>query len=249
MSAMADRLFFYRNEEFQTQSCMLWGQQLFIEQSLTPESFSTFWDNIHVLRGESKTAYAANQCEILQDIAIANMQIELRGDGLFISDLSDSGLVAVLDYRDSTNGELRGETLQRALESFEGNVETVYDALNHLINSHHHPTFSGTIARQAVGLSEENTAVVFSVIDNILTEEEKFPAATGPDKLRRNEEIANAAFPKFLEELDKQNTQVLRDGLDELGEFGERRKQAIEALLDYREGLFTETKTLVVLYC
>lgn len=120
MKAKDEGIFFYRNKQFQENGKAAWGTDLFVENTQTPEKFQSFWDNIHALKSSlGREGYANQQCAILRNIKIANMEVEFRErEGLYIRDKTDKDVFAVLDFRDSKNGELRGSNLANVLQEY-----------------------------------------------------------------------------------------------------------------------------------
>lgn len=227
---------------------------LFVENKLTPEKFSTFWDNIHIKKGiEDKATYAETQCNNLKLIKIENMEVEFKSDGLYIKDKTDPDICAVLDYRDSSHGEFRGQRLKEALTEYAKSHQEgmVYDALTNMIHSHYHPTFSGSNVMKLIQLTaKECQSIVFKVIDNIMNRTDKLESTNASrhtkEWVKKNDE-AQERFPQFLHELDKENIEELKQRLknsDFINEkFSDLRENAIQKLLDYRNTLFEETGT------
>ncbi|KTD20590.1 Uncharacterised protein [Legionella lansingensis] len=246
-----DELFFYRDKKFQENSESLWGIDLFVENTQTPETFSTFWDNI---RGnQEKTSYANAQCKALKMIAIKNMVVEFKpNEGLYIRDKNDKDVYAVLDFRNSGNGELRGQVLADALNKYISSKEneTAYDALNNLLHSHHNPTFFSQHAKRFLELTERAQAIAFKAIDTVLAWVDKLKPAQrySQEEEQNKEEVRKRFFPKFLKELDNENIINLQDKLSSNDfteqQYSRERDEAIQRLLIYRETLFDETDTL-----
>jgi hypothetical protein len=251
MKSKVEDIFFYRSKQFQDQTKNTWGMSLFTENTQTPQTFSTFWDNIHAIESnKGKEEYANSQCNILKNIKVNDMKIEfIPNKGLYISDKNDEDVFAVLDYRDSSNGELRGLTLKSVLENYSNtnSNESVYDALNNLLHSHHNPTFSGAVKPLKIGEQVQN--IVFKAIDSVLGWVDKLkPAKAYSEEWTKNEQLVNERFPKFLTELDKANLEQLQDRLNS-NDFHEEpfssvREDAIRQLLNYRRTLFVETDTV-----
>lgn len=243
-------IFFYRDKEFQNKMESLWGPDLFSENTQTPETFATFWDNIHTKKSsEGREKYAQGQCNILKLIPITNMIVEFRAnEGLIIRDKEDEDMVVILDYRESPNGELRGKVLADVLQEYAKNNKngTVYNALTNLIHSHNNPTF--VVGVKKLGIAEWAHDIVFRAIDNVLDLKNKLsPAAPySPQDIENKKKIVKK-FPQFLAELDEQNIQKLKEELEGAPfsekKYSSERKNAIEKLLAYRETLFQETHT------
>ncbi len=244
-------IFFYRDKQFQNTSKTLWGMDLFVENTQTPEKFQSFWDNIYTIKSNlDREEYANGQCNILKNIKIVNMEIEFKkGDGLYIRDKEDDDVEVVLDYRESGNGELRGENLANALQEYAETHKdgSVYDALNNLLRSHHNPTFA--VGVRGLRLEEWCYDIVFNAIDVVLTWINKLKSAkpsTPQDK--ENKKQIDEKFHEFLAILDEENIKALRNELEtptfSEEQYSSARKNAIEKLLTYRETLFEETKTV-----
>ncbi|MBL7478781.1 hypothetical protein [Legionella bononiensis] len=251
MKSKIEDIFFYRSKQFQDQTKATWGMSLFTENTQTPQTFSTFWDNIHAIQStKGKEEYANSQCAVLKNIKVKDMNIEfIPNKGLYISDKNDEDVFAVLDYRDSFNGELRGSTLKTVLEHYSttNSNESVYDALNNILHSHHNPTFSGAVKLLKIG--EQVQSIVFKAIDTVLGWVDKLqPAKAYSDEWTKNEQLVNEQFPKFLTELDKANLEQLQERLNSnefLDEpYSSAREDAIRQLLTYRRTLFKETDTV-----
>ncbi|MCE0724361.1 MULTISPECIES: hypothetical protein [Legionella] len=252
--------FFYRDKDFLTQSSKMFGQYLFNTLGKKPEEFTCFWDNVGGNLGPDRVRYIKLHCDQLKLIPIDKMKVELRdGEGLIISHTDDEDIFAQLDWRVSNKGELRGEFLKNWLEQNRNNYpgKTVYEVLNAALNSHQHNSFKNglnwllknlKIFDEDKGLTKSQFGKVINhAIDDILDSPnvEKFEIPKDKEDEKEIKGKIETNFPTFIACLDQRYTDDLRTKLDapefQDQECASQRKKAIEALLDYRDALFTET--------